>query len=555
MDSYFTTECHNRVREQVRAFAEAEIRPHVSEMEESREVQHRLPRFMAIQGWMGATISEEYGGMDIGHLGKTIIIEEVSRVSGAMGAAVQASQLGVAKILHFGSEKQKRKWLPAIAVGDCLPTIAVTEPESGGHVLGMAATAERDGNDYILNGRKVFVGNSHIGDLHGVVVRTGEGSKGLSAFLVESDRKGFSLGAHRAAMGLHGFSFGELIFDNCRVPAANRLGREGDGLAVAYSSSMLYGRANLAAVALGIHRALLEETAAFTLQQRRFGGLLCELPTIGQKLGEMQSRFMTARLAAYHAAHLLDQGLPCDAELVNAKLINVEYALDSARAAMEIHAGCGLFPDRPIERLLRDAYHIFAPAGTSDIQRLRLAESALGVSKGQWSQRLAAGRSSPAVLDRPLVGKQPRARILSKKRPPVPTQADNKRVLLIDDDETFRYLTREIIGSARRYDFIEASDGDDGFRLAREQAPDVILLDLNMPKVDGFTVLQELSRDERTRFIPVIVLTSITANEELQARLPAGTRVISKNTISRDDASIYLNAAMQEAPRPPRQIG
>jgi alkylation response protein AidB-like acyl-CoA dehydrogenase len=307
-----------------------------------------------------------------------------------MGAMVQASQLGVAKIVHFGNEKQKETWLPAIAAGRCLPTIAVTEPESGGHVLGMTATAERDGDDYILNGRKVFVGNSHVGDLHGVVVRTGPGSKGLSAFLVESDRPGFSLGADKTAMGLHGFSFGELIFDNCRVPAENLLGAEGDGLAVAYSSSILYGRPNLTAVSLGIHRALVEETAEFSTTQYRYGKPLSDLPTIKQKLGQMQSQLMTAQLAAYHAAHLLDRGLPCDAELMNAKLINVEYALDSARTAMEVHAACGLYTDRPVERYLRDALHIFAPAGTSDVQRIRLAEVALGTSKGQWSQRLAA---------------------------------------------------------------------------------------------------------------------------------------------------------------------
>lgn len=217
-------------------------------MEASRTADHELSRLIARQGWIGATIGSEYGGMGAGHLAKTIIIEELSRVSGAMGAMVQASQLGVAKIIHFGSDRQKKAWLPAIAVGDCLPTIAVTEPESGGHVLGMSASAVRDGDDYILNGRRVFVGNSHVGDLHGVVVRTGDGSKGLSAFLVEAGRPGFSLEPQKPAMGLHGFSFGELVFENCRVPAANRLGEEGDGLAVAYSSSVLYGRANLTAV-------------------------------------------------------------------------------------------------------------------------------------------------------------------------------------------------------------------------------------------------------------------------------------------------------------------
>ncbi|MEU3300006.1 acyl-CoA dehydrogenase family protein [Streptomyces sp. NPDC006678] len=389
MDGYFAGRLHHQLRDQVRLFAESEVRPRVPAMEAARTVHGELSRLIARQGWLGATIGKAHGGMGAGHLAKTIIIEELSRVSGAMGAMVQASQLGVAKIVHFGSEEQKKTWLPAIAAGECLPTIAVTEPESGGHVLGMTATAVRDGDDYVLNGQKVYVGNSHVGDLHGVVVRTGPGSQGLTAFLVESSRPGFHIGEQKPTMGLHGFSFGELFFDNCRVPVDNRLGEEGSGLAVAYSSSVLYGRANLTAVALGLHQAILEETSRFCAERRRYGKPLHELPSIKLKLGQLQSRLMTARLAAYHAVHLLDQGLPCDAELMNAKLVNVESALDSARNAMEIHAAAGLFTDRPIERYLRDAHHIFAPAGTSDIQLLRLAEVALGTSKGQWSERLS----------------------------------------------------------------------------------------------------------------------------------------------------------------------
>jgi acyl-CoA dehydrogenase len=389
MERYFTDRRHEELRTAVQEFAKHEVTPRISEMEAARRASVGLSRLIARQGWIGVTVPAGYGGMGVGHLGKTVVIEELSRVSGAMGAMVQASQLGVAKILHFGNEEQKKTWLPAIASGDCLPTIAVTEPESGGHVLGMTSSAVRDGDDYILNGSKVFVGNSHVGDLHGVVVRTGEGSKGLTAFLVESTAPGFSLGKQQPAMGLHGFSFGELIFDNCRVPAANRLGEEGDGLAVAYSSSILYGRANLTAVSLGIHQAILDTTTAFCSERQRYGAPLSELQNIKLKLGQMQSRLMTARLAAYHAVHLLDQGHQCDAELMNAKLVNVEYALDSARDAMEIHAACGLFTDRPVERYLRDAHHIFAPAGTSDVQRLRLGEVALGTAKGSWSERLS----------------------------------------------------------------------------------------------------------------------------------------------------------------------
>ena len=396
MTGYFTTDSHEHLRRTVREFAEKEVRPLVPEMESSRGVQRTLSRMIARQGWIAVTVGCQYGGMGLGHLAKTIIIEELSRVSGAMGAMVQASQLGVAKILHFGNDMQKKTWLPAIASGDCLPTIAVTELDSGGYVLGMEATAVRDGDDYVLNGRKVYIGNSHVGDLHGVVVRTGTGSKGLSAFLVESGRPGLSLAPHKESMGLHGFSFGELIFDNCRVPAANLLGREGDGLPVAYSSSTLYGRLNLAAVSLGIHQALVDQTVEYAGSRMRYGKPLSELLPVKLKIGQMQSRLMTARLAAYHAAHLLDQGIACDAELMNAKLVNAESAIDSGRTAMEIHSAAGLFTDLPVERYVRDAFHIFAPAGTSDVQLLRLGEMALGQARGQWSERFSRTLALPA---------------------------------------------------------------------------------------------------------------------------------------------------------------
>jgi acyl-CoA dehydrogenase len=391
-----TVDGHEPLRDQVRVFSETHVRPRITDMEKSRSVQRELSQLIASQGWLGVTIDRQYGGMGLGHVAKTVIIEELARVSGAMGAMVQASQLGVAKILHFGNDEQKKTWLPAIASGECLPTIAVTESESGGHVSMMDCVAERDGDDYILNGGKVFVGNSHVGTLHGVVARTSprestsRGSRALSAFLVEGDRPGLSLAPQRPAMGLHGFSFGELRFNDCRIPAANLLGDEGDGLMVAYASSTIYGRPNLAAVALGIHQALVEDTIAFTQTRHRAGRPLSDLPTIRQILGRMKSRLMTAHLALYHAVHLLDQGRSCDAELFNAKLVNTESVMDSSRDAIEIHGACGLFTNRPIERYYRDAPHVIPPAGTSEIQRLRLAEIALGTYKQQLSGAFSA---------------------------------------------------------------------------------------------------------------------------------------------------------------------
>jgi alkylation response protein AidB-like acyl-CoA dehydrogenase len=389
MPGIFEDDRHEKLREQVRLFAQERVAPRVAQMETTRCVDKELSALIAAQGWIGVTIPEVYGGMGLGHLAKTIIIEELARVSGAMGAMVQASQLGVAKILHFGTEKQKLAWLPQIAAGHCLPTIAVTEAGSGGHVLGMSSRAVRDGTGYLLNGAKVFVGNSHVGDLHGVVVRTGPGSGGLTAFLVEAGSPGVRLEQHASTMGLSGFSFGTIVFENCWVPEDNRLGEEGDGLKVAYSSSTLYGRPNLAAVSLGIHQAIVEDTVAFCGRRELYGAPLSAISSVAVKVGSMQSRLMTARLALYHATHLLDKGLPCDAELMNAKLINAEYAIDSARTAMEIFAARGLHVSHRIERYLRDAYHTYPPAGTSDVQRLRLSEYASGTNHEQWSVALA----------------------------------------------------------------------------------------------------------------------------------------------------------------------
>ncbi|MFD7552222.1 acyl-CoA dehydrogenase family protein [Streptomyces sp. NPDC059816] len=399
-DGWFLTARHRRLREDVREFAEREVAPLIPEMESSRRVHAELSRRIAARGWLGVTIGCEYGGMGAGHLAKTLVIEELARVSGAMGAMVQASQLGAAKIIHFGSKSQKRRWLPRIAEGSCLPTIAVTEHGSGGHVAGMEASAVRDGDAYVLTGRKVYIGNSHVGTLHGVVARTGPGSQGLTAFLVEADRPGCRVEPQREALGLHGFSFGELVLEGCRVPVKNRIGNEGAGLRVAYASSTLYGRPNLTAVSLGIHQAIADEVGVFVKERVRYGKPLHELAVVRARVGRITSRLMTARLLAYHAAALLDRGLECDAELMNAKLVNTEAAVDSAREAMEIHASVGLFTDRPVERYLRDSMLMFAPAGTSDVQVLRLAESALGLGRAPWSGQLAGdGLGASAVQE------------------------------------------------------------------------------------------------------------------------------------------------------------
>jgi alkylation response protein AidB-like acyl-CoA dehydrogenase len=396
-----TADAHDALRRQVRDFVQTYVAPHVKRMETAAGVEKDVSRLLAETGWLGVTIPRSYGGMDAGHMAKTIIDEEVSRVSAAMGAMLQASQLGTAKILHFGTPEQKAFWLPQIAQGRCLPTIAVTEEGSGGHVLGMQSAARKSGSEYVLTGRKVYVGNSHVGGLHGVVVRTGKGSRGLSAFLVEADRPGLELAPHQPAIGLRGFSFGTLILDNCRVPEGNLIGEIGDGRDVAYSSSILYGRPNLTAVSLGIHQALLDTTIAYARHCERYDGPLIEVPTVWNLIGQMQSRLMSARGDAYDAVARYDKGEACDAYLINAKYTGVEALLDSARDAMKIHGAAGLITSGTLERLYRDAPAMYAPAGTGHIQIHRLAEHAVGVNRPQFSARFPGTRPAAGALAPP----------------------------------------------------------------------------------------------------------------------------------------------------------
>ncbi|MFC9131907.1 acyl-CoA dehydrogenase family protein [Streptomyces sp. NPDC057099] len=375
-------------------FAAAEVAPRVQRMESCpHDVEPDLALLMAEQGWFGATISREYGGMHAGHLIKTLMIQSMARVSGAAGAILQASQLPVSVLVHFGSNEQKALVLPRVASGQTLLSIAVTEEEAGSHVLGMETTARRDGSDWVIDGRKVHIGNSHLAHVHCVIARTASadtaGSRALTAFLVEDDRKGLTVEPHKPALGLHGFSFGRLSFDGVRVPEANVIGEVGDGKDIAYSSSILYGRPNLAALSLGIHEAIMECTTRFLERRRRYSGTLADLPVLRDRVGGMKARLMACRELAHRAALLLDQGQGCDDVLINSKYLNHKWAVESAQDAMELHGAHALRTDYPLQRLWRDIQHTYAPAGTGEVQRQRLAETELGAPPIQWSERLA----------------------------------------------------------------------------------------------------------------------------------------------------------------------
>ncbi|KUO04805.1 acyl-CoA dehydrogenase family protein [Streptomyces caeruleatus] len=391
----YLTAAHEQLWAEAEEFAADHVARRVSRMEAApRKLERELPRLMSARGWFGVTIPEQYGGMAAGHVAKTVLIHRVGVVSAAVAAILQATLIPVGALCHWGTVEQKQRWLPKVAGGTVLMSIAVTEPDAGGHIGGIQTVAELAGDEWVITGEKIHIGNVHLAGLHVVVARTAppgvSASQALTAFLVENQREGLGKGMHRARLGLHGFSAGRLILDRVRIPAANVLGEVGQGMDVAQSASVLYGRPNLTAVSLGIHEALVETTAQFLSSRPRYGGYLSEHPVIQDRLGEMQGRFQTALTTAYGAVHLLDNRVACDHLLVGAKLTGHQLAAQSARDAMELHGARALDGDCELQRFFRDIQHTYSPAGTGEFQRIHLARTALGTGPRQWSEHFAS---------------------------------------------------------------------------------------------------------------------------------------------------------------------
>ncbi|MFJ7242138.1 acyl-CoA dehydrogenase family protein [Streptomyces olivaceus] len=391
----YLTARHDLLWREADAFAAEHVAPRVVRMEAAPgRVERKVAGLMAARGWFAVTVPATFGGLGAGHVAKTILIHRIARISAAAAAILQATLIPVGALLHFATYEQKGRWLPGVADGSLLLSIAVTEPLAGGHLGGIETTAERDGSQWVITGSKVHIGNSHLAAGHLIIARTGEAglgtSRALTAFMVEADRPGLCVSRHRAGLGLHGFSAGRLDLDRVRVPQDNVIGEVGQGLAVAQSSSILYGRPNLAAVTLGIHETVVDTTTTRLTTRPRYQGTLSDLPVLRDRVGGMEARLRAARILAYQCVHLLDQGLSCDGELINAKYLGHQWAMQSTQDAMELHGAHALDGDYVLHRLWRDVQHTHPPAGTSDVQRIGLADAALGEDRIQWSERLAA---------------------------------------------------------------------------------------------------------------------------------------------------------------------
>lgn len=380
MDFKFS-EREDMLRKAVREFAENEIPPKMEAMEETGEFPLELLKPMAEVGITGVITPQEYGGVGLGYVARTIVLEELGRVCAAFPMALQVHHMGCAVLNDFGTDAQKKKYLTPLVSGETMGCVAVTDPAGGSDLIGMKATAELKGDKYILNGRKCFITNSHNADYWVVIAKTAEGAKGLSAFIVDKDSPGAKPGRKENKFGLRGANTGELTFDDCEVPKENLLGQEGGGLAVAIKTISETGRTGMAATGLGILTAVYEEAGKFSSERKLYGKPISTLQAIQFYMAEIYSQLEICRLLCYRASWLKDNNMRCDDEAALAKYYTCDMAANMAKKAIEIHGAYGIMREYAVQRLLRDAMVTISAGGTAEIAKIVLARRALGPFK------------------------------------------------------------------------------------------------------------------------------------------------------------------------------
>ncbi len=365
------------VRRSVREFAETAVAPLVQEMEETGEFPAPLIKQMGELGVLGLVTAPEYGGSSLGYLARTVAIEEISRVSAAAGITLQVHHMGAAAIGEFGSDAQKAKYLPALCRGDYLGTCAITEPTGGSDLLGMTSTARPTGDGYVLNGRKCFITNCHLSDAVVTVAKTGEGPKGISAFVIDKGTVGFCAGRHERKMGLRGSDTGEIVLKDCLVSRDHLIGNEGDGMTIALKTISEVGRSGMAATALGILQACYDEAVKFAKDRTLYGRPIAQLQAIQWQIADIYADLEASRLLCYQAGWLKDAGRECAIETTLAKTYVTEAAVRAAKKAVEVHGGCGTMLEYPVQRYFRDAMVCVSAGGTSEIGKLVISRAAL----------------------------------------------------------------------------------------------------------------------------------------------------------------------------------
>ncbi len=371
------TEEQELIRSTVREFAETVLAPRAREMDEKAEFPWEETKKMAEQGYLGAQIPKQYGGSELDSVSYAIMIEEISRAVCGIGLTLQIHNSACAQpIVQFGNEEQKKKFLPRLAKGEIIGAFALTEPGAGSDAQSLRTTATPKGNEYILNGSKIFITSGPVAGVALVFAITPSAEeakrKPISAFLVEKGTPGFSAGAKEDKMGMRAAINSELMFDDCRIPKENLLGKEGDGFRIAMTI-LDSARIGASAQAVGLAQAAFEEALKYSQERVQFNRPIARFQAVQFMLAEMATQIESARLLTHQAALLKDKGARFTKEVAMAKLYSSRMCTEVVSKAVQIHGGYGYMKDYPVERYYRDAKVLEIYEGTSEVQRMVIA--------------------------------------------------------------------------------------------------------------------------------------------------------------------------------------
>ena len=365
------------VRQMVREFAETDVKPIAAEIDETERFPMENVQKMAKYGMMGIPFAKEYGGAGGDTLSYIIAVEELSKVCGTTGVILSAhTSLCASLINQFGTPEQKQKYLTPLAKGEKIGAFGLTEPNAGTDAAGQQTVAVLDGDNYIINGSKIFITNGGVADIFVIFAMTdrSKGTKGISAFIIEKGFKGFSIGKVEDKLGIRASSTTELIFEDMIVPKENMIGKEGKGFGVAMKT-LDGGRIGIAAQALGIAEGAFNEAKEYMKERKQFGRELFKFQGLSWMMADMEVAIETAKLLVYKAAWTKDQGLPYTVEAARAKLHAANVAMDVTTKAVQLFGGYGYTKDYPVERMMRDAKITEIYEGTSQVQQLVISGS------------------------------------------------------------------------------------------------------------------------------------------------------------------------------------
>jgi alkylation response protein AidB-like acyl-CoA dehydrogenase len=372
-------ETQSMIAQSIREFAEKEIRPNIMNWDEAQTFPIPLFKKLGEMGFMGVLIPEELGGSGLGYHEYITIIEEISKVDPSIGLSVAAhNSLCTNHIYTFGNEEQKKKWIPKLATAEHIGAWGLTEHNTGSDAGGMNTTAVKDGNHWIVNGSKNFITHGISGDIAVVIVRTGEkgDSKGMTAFVFEKGMPGFTSGKKENKLGMRASETAELIFDNCRVPDANRLGDVGQGFIQAMKI-LDGGRISIGALSLGIAKGAYEAALKYSKERHQFGQPISSFQGIAFKLADMATEIEASELLLHKAAFLKQQHKPVTTLGAMTKMYSSEVCVKVANDAVQIHGGYGYTKDYPVEKFYRDSKLCTIGEGTTEIQKLVISRNLL----------------------------------------------------------------------------------------------------------------------------------------------------------------------------------